>query len=103
NSSEIELLGKDNDGKLFSDMTKDYKDLDDDKKATIKAIYDYWKKHNEAGTPLFDNEAGWAYVDDSFTTGNGGVFRLAGAWDTATATEQAGEGNLEIYPIDHIT
>lgn len=103
NSSEIELLGKDDDGKLFSDMTKDYKDLDDDKKATIKAIYDYWKKHNEAGTPLFDNEAGWAYVDDSFTTGNGGVFRLAGAWDTATATEQAGEGNLEIYPIDHIT
>lgn len=103
NSSEIELLGKDDDGKLFSDMTKDYKDLDEDKKATIKAIYDYWKKHNEAGTPLFDNEAGWAYVDDSFTTGNGGVFRLAGAWDTATATEQAGEGNLEIYPIDHIT
>lgn len=103
NSSEIELLGKDDDGKLFSDMTKDYKDLEPEKQATIKAIYDYWKKHNDEGTPLFDNEAGWAYVDDSFTTGNGGIFRLAGAWDTATATEQAGEGNLEIYPIDQIT
>ncbi|MDD7306688.1 MAG: sugar ABC transporter substrate-binding protein [Peptoniphilaceae bacterium] len=103
NSSGIELLGKDKDKKLFSDLTKDYKDLEPEKQKTIKAIYDYWKKHNEKGTPLFDAEAGWAYVDDSFTTGNGGIFRLAGAWDTATATKQAGEGNLEIYPIDHIT
>lgn len=103
NSSDIELLGMEEDGTLFSDMTEDFEDLDEDKQATIKAIYDYWEKHNEAGTPLFDSEAGWAYVDDSFTTGNGGIYRLAGAWDTATATEQAGEGNLEIYPIDHIT
>lgn len=103
NSSNIELLGKDKEGKLFTDLSKDYKDLEEDKKATFKAIFDYWKKHSEKSTPLFDNEAGWAYVDDSFKTGNGGTFRIGGAWDTAPITEQAGEGNLEIYPIDHIT
>jgi arabinogalactan oligomer/maltooligosaccharide transport system substrate-binding protein len=103
NSANIELLGKDEDGKLFSDMTKDYKDLEEDKQKAFQAFYDYRKKHNDAGTPLFDSEAGWAYIDDSFTTGNGGVFRLAGAWDLASATKQAGEGNLEIYPISQIT
>lgn len=103
NSSNIELLGKGEDGALFTDMTKEFSELEEEKQATFKSLYEYWKKHNEAGTPLFDPDAGWAYIDDTFTTGNGGVARIGGAWDAATISEQAGEGNLKMYPIGHIT
>lgn len=103
NSSNIELLGKGEDGALFTDMTKDFSELEEEKQATFKGLYEYWKKHNEAGTPLFDPDAGWAYIDETFTTGNGGVARIGGAWDAATISEQAGEGNLKISPIGHIT
>lgn len=103
NSSNIELLGKADDGSLFSDMTKEWKDLEPEKQATIKGLYDYWKKHHEAKTPLFDSDAGWAYIDDTFTTGKGGVARIGGAWDVATISKQAGEGNLAIKPIGNLT
>lgn len=103
NSSNIELLGMNEDGSLFSDLTKEWKDLEPEKQATIKSLYEYWKKHNEKGTSLFDPDAGWGYIDDEFKSGKGGVARLGGAWDAASISEQAGEGNLEIYPIDHLT
>ncbi|ACV28181.1 Maltose/maltodextrin-binding protein precursor [Anaerococcus prevotii] len=103
NSSNIELLGKDDQGNLFSDLTKDWKDLEPEKQATIKALFEYWKKHNDAGTQLFDPDAGWGYIDDTFKEGKGGVARIGGAWDAAPISEQAGEGNLEVYPIDNIT
>ena len=103
NSSNIELLGKNEDGTFFSDMTKDWNELDESQQATIKGLYEYWKKHNEAGTQLFDPDAGWGYIDDTFKEGKGGVARIGGAWDAAPISEQAGEGNLEVYPIDNIT
>lgn len=103
NSSNIELLGKDEEGKLFSDFTKDWKDLEPEKQATVKALYEYWKKHDAAGTKLFDPDAGWGYIDDTFKEGKGGVARLGGAWDAASISEQAGKDNLEICPIDQIT
>lgn len=104
NSAEIELLGKKDDGTFFSDMTSEWADLAPEKQAAIKTLYEYWKKHNEAGTSLFDADAGWGYIDNAFTSGNGGVFRLGGPWDTATISEQAGAGaDLEILPISSIT
>lgn len=103
NSSEIELLGMAEDGSLFTDMTKEWSELEPDKQATIKGLYDYWQKHYDAKTPLFDPDAGWAYIDDKFTTGNGGVARIGGPWEAAPISEQAGEGNLAIYPINHLT
>ena len=103
NSSNIELLGQNDDGTLFTDMTKEFSELEPEKQATIKGLFDYWKKHYEKSTPLFDAEAGWAYIDDTFTTGNGGVARIGGAWDAATISEQAGEGNLAIKPITQLT
>ncbi|MBP2070113.1 sugar ABC transporter substrate-binding protein [Anaerococcus nagyae] len=103
NSSEIELLKQEDDDTLYTDMTKDWKDLEPEKKATIKGIFNYWKKHYDAGTPLFDADAGWAYIDDKFKTGNGGVARLGGPWDADPISKQAGEGNLKVYPINHLT
>lgn len=104
NSSEIELLGRNDDGTLFSDLTVDWADLPAEKQATIESLYDYWKKNNEANTSLFDADAGWAFIDGQFTTGQGSsVLRLGGPWDTASISEQAGEGNLAILPISNVT
>ena len=84
-------------------MTKDWDELEPEKQATIKGLFDYWKRHYDASTPLFDNDAGWAYVDDKFKTGNGGVARLGGPWDAAPISEQAGADNLKVYPVSHLT
>ena len=103
NASEIELLGQKEDGTLYSDFTSEWDDLGADKQATVKALYEYWKKHNDNGDELFDPDAGWGYIDKEITTGGGGVARLGGPWDAATISEQAGEGNLEILPISQLT
>ena len=103
NSSGIELLGKKEDGTLFSDFTKEWEELEPEKQETVTALYNYWKKHNDAGTQLFDADAGWGYIDEAFKPGNGGVARLGGPWDAAPISEQAGEENLEIYPIGQLT
>lgn len=102
NAAGIELLGQEEDGTLFSDLTMEWNELDAEKQAAIETIYKYWELNNNAGTPLFDPDAGWGYIDTEFAEGNGGVIRLGGPWDTASIAEQAGEGNLEIYPIDHL-
>lgn len=104
NSGMIEALAKAEDGTLSSDLTKDWSELKPEQQELLKSLFEYWKKHNEAGTALFDNDAGWGYVDEAFTTGNKGVVRLAGPWDTASISKLAGEGkDLEIYPINKIT
>lgn len=104
NSANIELLGKNDDGTFFSDMTSDWASLAPEKQVAVKSLYEYWKKHNEAGTSLFDADAGWGYIDNAFTSGNGGMYRLGGPWDTATISAQAGDGaDLEILPISSIT
>lgn len=98
----INLLVENN-GTFESTYTGTYDQLDETQKSVFDGLYNYWKKHNEAGTAMFDAEAGWGYIDTEFTTGGKGVFRLGGPWDAATFQTQAGEGNLEVYPINHIT
>lgn len=104
NAGGIELLGKDKDGKLFSDLTKNYADLNKDQQATIKAVYDYWKAHKAAGTSLWDKDAAWGYMDTAFTTGGPTSLRLEGPWSTGTLSKLAGEGkDLDILPIGQVT
>ena len=103
NAVDIELLGQDENGEFFSDMTKEFSELTEDQQAAIQSIYDYWNAHNEGNTPLFDAEAGWGYVDDEFRAGADGVIRLGGPWEQATMSEIAGADNLAINSIDHIT
>ena len=103
NAAEIELLGQGEDGALFSDLSVPWEELDPAKQEAINTIYEYWKLHDEANDPLFDADAGWAFIDEVFTTGGEGVARLGGPWDTSIISEQAGEGNLEIYPISQLT
>lgn len=104
NSAMVESLTKAEDGTLSSDLTADWSELAPEKQAMFTALYEYWKKNADAGTALFDADAGWGYIDTAFTTGGKGVVRLGGPWDTAAIAKQAGEGNdLEIFPIDKIT
>lgn len=93
----------DNNGTFESTYTGTYEELNETQKSVFDGLYSYWKRHNDAGTAMFDADAGWGYIDTEFTTGGNGVFRIGGPWDAATFQSQAGEGNLEVYPINHIT
>lgn len=104
NAAMIEPLKKAEDGTLSSDLTADWSELAPEKQELFTALFDYWKKNADAGTALFDADAGWGYIDEAFTTGGKGVVRLGGPWDTASISKQAGEGkDLEIFPIGKIT
>lgn len=104
NSAGIELLGKTSDGQLFSDMTKEWSELKSEHKQAIEALYKYWKLNFDANTTLFDQEAGWGYIDDCFSSGNKGVIRLGGPWDTAGNSQKTNEGkDMDVYPVTHIT
>lgn len=103
NSSDIELLGKDENGELYSDMTLAWEDLPAEKQATIEALYEYWKYNNEANTSLFDADSGWGYIDEEFKSEGGSIIRLGGPWETGSNTELAGEGNVDVFPISMLT
>jgi arabinogalactan oligomer/maltooligosaccharide transport system substrate-binding protein len=104
NSAEIELLGKTADGELFSDLTTDFADLPSDKQGVFRALFDYWKAHNEAETPLWDSSAAWGYMDSSFTSGGPTGMRLEGPWSQSSLTTQANDGmDLQVIPISQVT
>lgn len=102
NAGGIDLLAKDGD-QFKSTYTGKYEELNADQKAVFDSIYQYWKLNSDKGTTLFDADAGWGYIDGEFKTGGKGVIRLGGPWDGKAFQEQAGEGNLEVYPITQIT
>ncbi|MBN2557746.1 MAG: sugar ABC transporter substrate-binding protein [Clostridia bacterium] len=103
NAGEIELLGND-DGVLWSDMTKEYSELTANQKTVLTAIYDYWKAHDAALTDAWDTSAAWGYMDSSFSTGGKTSLRLEGPWSTNSLSEQAGGGaDLAILPINQVT
>ena len=103
NAGNIELLGMDGSGKLFSDMTKDYADLEPAQQEVIEGLFNYWKAHKEAGTPLFDADAAWGYMDGQFETGGNTVARIEGPWSTGSLSELAGNGeDLAILPIGQV-
>ncbi|MBU0935901.1 MAG: sugar ABC transporter substrate-binding protein [Spirochaetes bacterium] len=103
NSAGVELLGKDSKGVLFSDLTMDYASLPADKKAVILALFNYWKAHNTAGTPMWDSGAAWGYMDEQFAPGKKAAIRLEGPWSTGALTGHAGAENIQILPITQVT
>lgn len=104
NAAGIEFLGKDADGKLFSDLTADWKDLAPEKQAAFTALFNYYQTHATAKTALWDSAAAWGYMDTAFTTGGNTSIRLEGPWSTGSLSKFAGEGaDLEIMPIGNVT
>jgi arabinogalactan oligomer/maltooligosaccharide transport system substrate-binding protein len=104
NTAGIELLGMNDDGSLYSDLTADWADLSADKQATITALYDYWSAHNAAGTDLWDADAAWGYMDGIFTSGGTASLRLDGPWGKSGMLEKTNEGaDLAVLPINQVT
>ena len=104
NSAEIELLGKDDSGNLFSDLTSDFDELPKEKQEVFTALFDYWKAHNEAKTSLWDEDAAWGYMDSAFSSGGDASLRLEGPWSTGSLSNLANDGeDLEILPINNVT
>lgn len=104
NSANIALLEKDGEGKLYSDLTTDFKDLPEEKQAAFTALFNYWKAHEESKTNLWDKDACWGYVDTEFTTGGKNSLRIDGPWSTGPLSEKAGNGaDLAVLPINQIT
>lgn len=103
NSADIALLKEVGDG-FESDLTTDWASLDSAKKAAITVLYDYWKLNYDKNTTLFDPDAGWGYISDKFTSGETGVLRIGGPWETGEMREKTDDGaDLGIYPIGQIT
>jgi arabinogalactan oligomer/maltooligosaccharide transport system substrate-binding protein len=104
NAGGIELLGHDAQGNLFSDFTKEFSELNEQQKAVFTALYDYWKQHYTNGTPMWDAEAAWGYMDTEFSTGGQTALRIEGPWSTGSLSALAGNGaDLEVIPINQIT
>lgn len=103
NAGNIELLGKDEQGQLYSDMTKDFSELDASQQEIFKALFNYWKAHKDANTALFDADAAWGYMDSSFETGGKTAIRLEGPWSTGNLSALAADGaDLDVMPIQNV-
>lgn len=104
NAADIEMLGKDDSGKLYSDLTKDFADLTKDQQEVFTALFDYWKANKTAGTSLWDKDATWGYMDTEFTSGGKNSLRLEGPWSTGNLSALANDGSdLAILPINQVT
>lgn len=104
NAGEIEMLGHDADGQLYSDLTKDFAELPESQQVVFEALFAYWKAHNDAGTSLWDNQAAWGYMDTAFTSGGPTAIRLEGPWSTGSLSNLAGAGeDLGLMEIGQVT
>lgn len=104
NAANIEFLGKDASGNLYSDLTKDFAELTKEQQDVFTALFNYWKAHKSAGTSLWDKDAAWGYMDTEFSTGGKNSIRLEGPWSTGSLSALAGDGkDLAILPINQVT
>ncbi len=104
NSGKLELLNFDADGKLFSDVTKEWSELSPEQKGVFEGLYGYWADHKKAGTSLWDKDAVWGYIDEQFKTGGSDAIKIDGPWGTPGVKDLVGGAeNLEVIPLTNIT
>lgn len=101
NSAGLNLLGKTADGKLESDMTKDWADLGADKQAVINTLYEYWKVIDAQAPEIWDRDKAGSYIDEQFKDGGKAVWRIDGPW--AIANLQKLSPDLGLAPLSNIT
>lgn len=103
NSANIELLGKDEESKFYSDMTKNFSELNATQQEIFKALFNYWKAHKKQVTPLFDKYGAPAYMDSSFETGGKTAIRIEGSSGTGSLSKLAGDmEDLDVLPLHQI-
>lgn len=104
NAANIEMLGKDDSGNFYSDLTKDFTELDQAQQDVFTSLFNYWSAHKTAGTSLWDADAAWGYMDTAFTSGGTTSVRLEGPWSTGSLSNLANTGaDLAILPINQVT
>ena len=104
NSVDIELLGKDESGNLYTDMEKDFSELTQEQQDLFKVFFNFWKEHNDKTSDLWDKEAAGGYMDTEFTSGGTTCLRLDGPWAIADLSEKTNQGeDLDILPINQVT
>lgn len=101
NSAGLNLLGKTADGKLESDLTKDWADLGAEKQAVIKSLYDYWTVIDAQAPEIWDATKAGSYIDEQFKDGGKAIWRIDGPWATANLQKLAPE--LGVAPLTNIT
>lgn len=102
NRLDITLLGKDNNGKFYSEFSKSYNELNEDTRKVFDTLFDYWKQHEENSTDLWDKNATWSYIEEKFKDET--VLRLDGPWSTTPLIESlGGNENLDVVPINQVT
>lgn len=102
NSAGFEFLSKDGD-KFATDATKPYAELSEEQKGLFESLFNYWKKHDENKTDLWDKNAAGGYLDEKFNNGEACAIRIDGPWAAPNLVERVGsEENLEVVPLDQI-
>lgn len=103
NAGGIELLGFDESGELYSDFTKDFSELDEQQKLVFTALYEYWNSHNINGSPFWDANVAWEYMDVEFSAGGQNSIRLEDPRNIGSFLALTKEGKeLEIIPINQV-
>ncbi len=103
NAGDIALL-KEEGGTFVSDLTTPWAELDADKKAVLEELFGYWEWNYDHNTALFDSSSAWGYIDEQFASGQKGVFRIDGPWETGNMKGQTNGGqDLAVLPIGYMT
>lgn len=102
NSADFNILSKNDKGEFESDFTKNYSELSKSQQDLFKTLFEYWKKHQENKTNLWDKTATWSYIDNKFSENTS--LRLDGPWSTKSLSELIGSTEiLDVVPINKIT
>lgn len=101
NAGKIELLTEMESGEFYSDMTRDFSELNVNQEEIFKAMYNYWYYSQEEESLLFSKEEYLAFMDDSFKTGGVTSIRPGDINARDYLSEIAG-GNIDILPIESL-
>lgn len=101
NAVDLELLGKKDDGTFFSDMTKDWADLEPAKQGAITQIHRYWQKVHDTAPMLWDEKAAGGEINEMFKDGGDVAFKIDGPWGTPDLVKAV--PGLDVMPLSQIT
>lgn len=104
NSADIDLLTKTEDGKLTTDLTKPFAELDKEKQAVFESLFNYWKGNFDKTSPIIDLNTADAFIDESFKSGGTASLRLDGPWAMSSLGEFTNNGDdLDVIATDSVT
>ncbi len=104
NSANLVLLDYNENGELYSDLTKDFAALNSVQQQFFASLFNYWQAHETAGTGLWNLNTAWDYINSEFYSGNANSLRIDGPWAAPSMTEKTNDGaDLAVLPLDQIT